>query len=395
MGIPPLRVARRAALAGVAAVFLAAVAPALAQKAPAPLPPETMKVEVPPPPTPYRLYVSDPAIGHLIDGRVNVYDGETGRFLGLFSAGFTGQATLSPDRKLVYIATTYNSRGTRGERTDVLEIHDAQTLAFKEEIVIPPRHAQALSYTPMLRITADGRFALVQNATPAVSVTVVDLSAKKVASEVGTPGCWGVYVTPSRSDRFATLCGDGTLAVHMLDASGAPAGEARTAKLFDADKDPLFIHADNLADTHYFVSFKGMVHAVDFAGEQVRIEPPWSLLGGQAKRRGWRPGGYQITALHQRSQRLFVAMHSGGAEGTHKNPANEIWAFDLKNRRFAGRMPGSDAIAMAVNQEGEPRLFVLDGVKGSVVAYDAGSLKATKLRIEGVGETPVKLELHR
>jgi methylamine dehydrogenase heavy chain len=384
---------RRERIAPMACAVAAAALALAASQAAAQLPPETVTVTVPPAPNAYRLYVSDPALGHLIDGRVNVYDGASGRFIGLVSAGFAGHAVLSPDGRKIYVATTYHARGTRGERTDVLEVHDAATLAFEEEIVIPPRHAQALPYTAMLRVTPDGRFALVQNATPAVSVTVVDLAGKRVAAEIATPGCWGVFVTPGRADRFATLCGDGAVVVHRIDARGMPAGESQSARLFDADADPLFVHAENVGDIHYFLSFKGMVHPVDFSGEQIRVDAAWSLLAGRDKRRGWRPGGYQLSAAHRASQRMFVAMHSGGAEGSHKNPASEIWVFDLKTRRFSARMPGNDAIALTVSQGEKPQLFVLDGVKGQVLAFDAMRLRPTGVRIEAVGETPVKLEM--
>ena len=56
----------------------------------------------------------------------------------------------------------------------------------------------------------------------------------------------------------------------------------------------------------------------------------WSLVSAAERKKGWRPGGYQVLALHEGSGRMYVAMHEGGAEGSHKSPAKEIWGFDLE-----------------------------------------------------------------
>jgi methylamine dehydrogenase heavy chain len=78
----------------------------------------------------------------------------------------------------------------------VLEVWDTQTLGFKYEVVLPPKRAQTLNYRGMVSVTGNGRFVLVQNATPATSITVVDLAEKKVATEVQTPVCWGSCSLP-------------------------------------------------------------------------------------------------------------------------------------------------------------------------------------------------------
>jgi len=90
------------------------------------------------------------------------------------------------------VATTYLSRGDKGERADVLEVYDTRTLVQKYEVVLPPRRAQTLAYRGLVRTTANGRFVLVQNATPATSITVVDRQQRKVVAEIATPGCWGI-----------------------------------------------------------------------------------------------------------------------------------------------------------------------------------------------------------
>ena len=80
-------------------------------------------------------------------------------------AGLTGYAHLQ--QSILDILMT-----RRGERVDVLEVWDSETLAFKYEVVLPPKRAQALNYRGLVRPTGDGRFVLVQNATPATNSTV-------------------------------------------------------------------------------------------------------------------------------------------------------------------------------------------------------------------------------
>ena len=137
---------------------------------------ETLSVAKLPAPNAHRIYLSDVSISHIVDNRLHVIDGDSFKYLGVFATGYAGQSTLSRDRKELYVTTSYYTRLSRGERTDVVEIHDPLTLEYRSEIVIPPRRAQALPYEGIVRTSSDGRWLFVQNATPATSVSVVDLS---------------------------------------------------------------------------------------------------------------------------------------------------------------------------------------------------------------------------
>lgn len=355
---------------------------------------ETLTVARLPEASPHRLYVSDISINHIVDGRLHVIDGDGLNYLGMISTGYAGNATLSLDRKELYVATTYYSRLSRGERTEVVDIHDTQTLEHRGEIAIPARHAQALPYKGLIRPSADGRWLYVQNATPASSVTVVDLKARKFAAEIATPGCWIVIPSQSAGNRFATLCGDGTMQSVVLDDNGGLKSRARSARFFHPDEDPVFVQSDNIGDRHYFVSYKGQVYAADLSGDKPMVDAPWPLATAAEARKGWRPGGYQLVAVHRKSGRLFVAMHSGGAEGTHKNPAQEIWVFDIEKKKRLARLPGHNAIALAVSQTDQPKLFAIDGVKMGLAVFDAGVKPRFLKRMEQIGESATLMELH-
>lgn len=371
------------------ALALAASGGALAE-----LPPEPITVGKLPPPSPYRIYLADISIGHIVDGRLHVIDGDKLRYEGVIATGYAGQPILSADRREVYVATTYYSRLSHGTRTDVVDIHDAQTLTKTGEVELPPRHAQSLNYKGTIRPSADGRWLFVQYATPATSVGVIDLKTRKTVNEIATPGCWSILPAASVGGRFSTVCGDGTLLTVSLDDKGQVATQKRSAKFFDADKDPIFIHAEQDKDTYRFVSFLGDVYTAKVGAEVASFETPWSILTAADRKQGWRPGGYQLIAQHNASGRLYVTMHDKGMEGSHKTPAKEIWTIDLASRKRIERTPGQNAIALAVSQGEGSKLFAYDGVKAAIAVFDASRKLSLAKRMEGVGETPTLMELH-
>jgi methylamine dehydrogenase heavy chain len=337
-----------------------------------------------------RAYVGDIAINYIADGKLHVVDTDTGTYLGVVGSGFAGQYVLNPDTRELIIATGYLSRGQRGERTDVVEVWDADTLSFKHEIVIPAKRAMALNYEGLLRLSADKRWLYVQNATPATSVTVVDLQAKTVASEIPMPGCWGIYVPASSSDRFSSLCGDGTITTIIL-SDGQQSSRASSAKVFDPDKDAWFVQGEIVGDSCYFVSFLGNLTKVAIGGNTASVEDTWSLVTAAAdKKKNWRPGGYQPLAVHEATGRLYVTMHSNGTEGSHKNPAEQIWGFDMKSKKRIARLPGHTSIALEPSADGK-LLYAIDIMKAELVVFDLGAKPKVRNTTQ-IGAVPIQIE---
>ncbi len=391
----PFAVAALALAAAVVSIATpaGAQAPRAAGAVPPPLPVETLTVQKLAPAGPKRIYLSDVALPHIVDGKLHVVDGDSMSYRGLVATGYAGQSTLSVDRRRLYVATSYYTRLSRGERTDVLDVYDTGTLAHDHEIVIPPKHAQALNYRGLIAVSSDDRWVFVQNATPAVSVSVVDMRARKFVQEVDTPGCWTILPIRSRPNAFATLCGDGTMLTVTLSEDGATSTLERSAKLFDLERDPVFSHAEADGDRLWYVSFRGVLHEVDLSG-RVATASAWPMVGGALAKEGWRPGGYQVSALHRASGRLFVGMHRKGGEGSHKNPADQVWTVDPKARRVLARGPASGAISIAVSQDAAPLLFVIDGLKNELVSLDPNAGMKTVRRMAQVMETAVLMELH-
>lgn len=377
-------------LAGIAALATAGAAQAQSFQ------PETVTTAKLAPANPHRIYLSDVTISHIADGKMWVIDGESFNVQGMIATGMAGQTTISPDRSEIYVATTYFTRLNRGERNDQVDVYDAATLELKNEIRIPPKHAQALPYKGTLRTSSDGRFLYVQNATPASTVSVVDLKSGYFVDEVNTPGCWAILPSATVENRFATICGDGTLLTVTLDGAGRQIEQKRSAKFFDPDDDAVFIAAEAIGDRYHFVSFKGMIHVADVSGDEAKFEAPWSLLTPADAKQGWRPGGYHPLAIHPESGRLFVAMHPKGREGSHKDIAQEIWAFDIASRKRVSRAPGNNAVTLAVTRGTRmPTLYAFDPTKAGIVAYEFGNKGlVVRRRGEGLGETPTQMELH-
>lgn len=310
---------------------------------------------------------------------------------------------LSRDGQRLYVATTYHSRLARGTRSDVVEVYRAADLGFDHEIEIPPKRVQGLQIRALTAVSADDRFLFVQNSTPATSVSIVDLVARRNVAEVETPGCWGILPWPKDARRFSTVCGDGTTTTYTLDDAGRIAGTVAGAAFFDPDADPVFMHFEPAGDGFLFVSFRGLVHRLR-TGAQA-LEPdgaPWPVVDAAAAKANWRPGGFQLFALDPSGTRLVLAMHDQGGEGSHKNPAKELWVVDIAKRQRVARVPGQAALSMsfgpapaaASGSGAGTALYVLSAADNRISRYDFRDARLAMkpaLRSEPVGETPVYL----
>ncbi len=342
-----------------------------------------------------RVYVADVAISHIVDGRVRVYDARKGTLLGMVNSGYAGNFVVSSKADELYVATTYLSRGGRGDRVDVLEVWDTNTLAFKHEVILPPKRAQALNYRGLLHRSANGRFVLVQNATPASSVTVVDLQTRKVAGEVPTPGCWGIWPSASHPSRFSTLCSEGTMTTITLDDQGNAGERQTTEKLFDGDRDAWFHSADQLGDRIFYVSFRGVITELDLSGAMAKRVKSTNTVTGDAVKGGWRPGGYQPIAVHPDGRFAVVTMHDQGREGSHKMPGKQLWTIDLASGRRVATAPAQGSVTLAFSKSGK-RLHALDGATGAlrVWQWDGAGRMKTIATVAPAGEASLHLESH-
>ncbi|MGE4246761.1 MAG: amine dehydrogenase large subunit [Parvibaculaceae bacterium] len=380
---------RSSGLALSSLALLAVTAPAaLAQE---PLKPEEMTVETIAPGT-KKLFAIDLSLTHVVDGKIRVYDAESLKRLGTIGSGFLGMMFVPEGGDRLYVSTSYVEKLSRGKRSDWLEIYDSSSLALKNEIEISNTRAQALNYTSLMQASHDQHWMFIQNSTPATSITVVDLVNSKQTSEVPNPGCYGIFPSSADALKFFTLCGDGTLGSYVLTADGASAERKSSKRLFDADEDALFIHGERDGADWIFLSFAGDIYRVNAEGDTASLVEKTPMAAD-----GWRPSGYQTHAYHAASGTLFVLMHPKGAEGSHKNPGEEIWAYDLKNKKLLSRSPTTTAFSVAVSQgEGAPVVYALNLVEAMLMRYTADPAAAFKLTAAGqvkAGELPLQVEL--
>ena len=275
-------------------------------------------------------------VGDMLLRRSALFDAESATMLGSLYGG-EDLAPVAPltnaARREVYLASTYYSRRTRGERTDLVTVYDAGTLAPTAEIVIAPKKASNGNGVAISALLDDGRFVVVWNQTPGSSVSVVDVVERRFVGEIETGGCALVY--PAGPRRFGMLCLDGTALAVTLDATGVESSRAASKNFFDAATDPITEKGVRLAagsGRWLFASFGGMAQEVDFAAGGAPIaKPAWSLFTKDERDDGWRIGGLQHLAYHAPSNRLYSLVHQGGAD-THKEAGSELWVYDLSSR---------------------------------------------------------------
>jgi len=243
---------------------------------------------------------------------------------------------------------------------------------------------------------SNGRFVWVQNATPASSITVVDLAEKKVATEIQTPGCWGTLPAAAHPARFGMLCSDGRITTVTLNDQGQEADRQLSDVLFDADRDAWFHSAERIGDRYFFLSFLGTLTEVDLSGASARTVAQRAFVGPQQAKAGWRPGGYQAFAVHPSGRWAVVAMHDQGREGSHKLPAKRLWTIDLGSGRRVASAPGEGTASLTFSRNGR-RLQALDGMTGALNVWDwrdgGGPLRRVA-RVQPAGMAALHLETH-
>jgi methylamine dehydrogenase heavy chain len=318
--------------------------------------------------TPHWVYVLSPGYPSFLTSAY-IVDGDSMKFIGMLAGGLISNFELAPDHHELYTIDTFYSRFSRGERTDVVSIFAGKTLEPLGEVVIPPKRMLVVLKRNATGISSDGRFLMVTNFTPATSISVVDLKARKFAGEIDTPGCMEALIAGSR--RFNSICSDGSLLTVDLDESGKATNKKQGHPFFNVEKDPVFEHPAMMNGRAYFVSYHGKVYPADLSAADPRFDPAWGMVSDEEASKGWRPGGWQLVAGQAKEGLLYVLMHQGG-EWTHKQAGSEVWVFGVGSRRRISRIvlpePGD---SVAVSQDAKPLLFVTNIKSGTMQVFSA------------------------
>lgn len=355
-------------------VLLCAVLAAGAVRAaefPNPLPPDpTLRVEKLP-----AKYPAGWAFLNYASDRIELRDvgADTREVKAQLQAHDSSTLLVSDKRPEVYVADTVWSRGVFGTRTDFITIYDSETMKATGEIVLPGgKRALITAMEGLFAFTDDQRMALVFDFTPAASVTVVDLIKRQPVDSIDIPGCSLIY--PSGARGFSTLCSSGTMLSIKLDANGAVVGRSETKPFNPLDTDPLFTASAMLNGVRYFPSLHGRIQPIDMKTEDVKVLPDWPLVTAAEKAQNWRPSGWQVIASDEKSL-LYVLMQPDAHEGTHKDPATEVWVFNPATKTRVKRLrlvrPGS---SIALTRGASPLMLVQAGGRLDVYDPQGGSL---------------------
>jgi methylamine dehydrogenase heavy chain len=331
---------------------------------------------------PHWVWVNDVSFDRMVDGRAYLIDGDSGQMLGMVSGGYShGLLMLSPDGKTFAVPGTYLSRGSRGERTDVVTFYKTSDLAPGAETIIPTKRYSGMPFISTSPVMPDGRFGLIYNFTPEQSVTVVDMVQQKTVGEFATSGCGLIFPTGPRT--FFLICSDGALQTGTLGEDGKVTLGASTKKLFPPD-DPVTEKGVWTGHQWLFFTHKGKVHVLEQKGALPQLVRTWSLAGKDDAK--WLPGAMQTAAYHQASGKLYVLMHEGGP-GSHKDPGTELWVYDAaKGQRIQRIVLDGPATAVAISQDDKPLLYTAMFGDSDFKIYDAASGKLLR-KVAGLSAT--------
>jgi methylamine dehydrogenase heavy chain len=341
------------------------------------------------------VFVHDFNFNSIIDGRVAVIDvsSPNRNLKGQIPVAHFGNFLASKTRPEVYASQSFYSKLTRGERSDYLTVYDTPNLAPIADIELPSKkRGLAVSYPPVFQLIDSEKMALVWNFTPASSFYVVDLINRKVINEIETPGCSMAHSTGQRG--FTTLCNDGGGVSFQLDADGKVLKQTVVKPFNDIDGDSLFMFMARVGDTSYFPTYTGNVLPVDFSKDVAKPGRKWSLVTTEERSAGWRPGGWQIIASDA-TGRLYVLMHAGGKEGSHKDPGTEVWVFDANTKRRVQRIAlETPATTIEVTSAADPHL-VTTPITGGLDVYSVSTGKRLQNLAGNIVSSPLVITASR
>jgi len=369
---------------------------ALGDQQPPPLPVEpTGVVETLPSQYPSDWFlVQDSAFFHMSDGKVYVIDASKDtvgqQVKGMFNNSLMGNILQVPSRGEIMSVETFHSRGTRGDRIDVLTIWDSATLSPAAEVMLPSgKRFMGMPERVALQTLNGDRWLAIFNFSPSTSVTLVDLENREIVNEIAIPGCSFLYQTGDMG--FTSLCADGRFLTIVLDGSGEERSREKSEVFFDSDDNPIFERPARSGDIAYFPTFDALVHPVVLQGSVARPLSAWSLIGPGEET--WAPSGIGIDGEDELG-RIYFLMNpeARGVDGMHNAGGAEIWVYEPDARRRVLRIPLKEwGLSFAVSRGQEPKVLVTNPVDMSVELYDGLTGEFIK-KITGFGqETPLFL----
>ena len=343
-----------------------------------------------PKPDARRVYVQDPAHFAAITQQFAI-DGETGRVIGVTDGGFLPQPVAADDGAFFAQASTVFSRIARGTRTDYIEVFDPVTFQPTADIELP-QDARFLvgTYQWMNALTPDQKKMLFYQFSPAPAVGIVDLEGKKFDRMVDVPDCYHIF--PASPTVFYMNCRDGSLA--RVDISETEPKVSNT-EVFHGEDELLINHPAYSMRSGRLVwpSYTGKIFQVDLTADKATFREPIEALTEAERADNWRPGGWQQTAYHRASDRIFLLVDQRD-QWRHKAASRFVVVINAATGERIGKFEmGHEIDSINVSQDAEPLLYGLSAGSRKLHIYDAASGK--ELRSVGdLGRGPQIITTH-
>ncbi|CAM3729773.1 methylamine dehydrogenase (amicyanin) large subunit [Paracoccus yeei] len=343
-----------------------------------------------PKPDARRVYVQDPAHFAAITQQFAI-DGETGRVVGITDGGFLPQPLVADDGSFIAQASTVFSRIARGTRTDYVEVFDPETFEPTADIELP-KDARFLigTYQWMNALTPDKKKLLFYQFSPAPAVGIVDLEGKKFDRMVDVPDCYHIF--PASPTVFYMNCRDGSLA--RVDIAETEPKITNT-EVFHAEDELLINHPaySKRAGRLVWPTYTGKIFQIDLTEEKATFREPVEALTEAERADNWRPGGWQQTAYHRASDRIFLLVDQRD-QWRHKTASRFVVVLDAATGERISKIElGHEIDSINVSQDAEPLLYALSAGTQTLHIFDAGTGKELR-KVTHLGRGPQILTTH-
>ena len=107
---------------------------------------------------------------------------------------------------------------------------------------------------------------------------------------------------------------------------------------------------------------------IDISKNRISVGQNWPLATNDEEI-SWRPGG--ITNMTSDSEGyIYVLMHPEGGEGTHKDPGNEVWVYDLKNKQRKSRIAIKNwGLSVGTSGSGQNKFLLVTNTDMAIDVY--------------------------
>jgi hypothetical protein len=378
---------------------------------PAPTPAQSVSNAVLSPPTPVPIavvtatplslpqrpvYVIDSNDGERIS-RILVIDPDNGRHVSSYSTRYIPDLAFSPDGQRMYIADTYWTQVTHGEKREVLSVRDTISRQLLVDDLPIPHRALYKVYPPgrpNLFLSDNGRHLFSMrygNPDPHQSrLAILDAEDLEVLHEGPAPPCG--HRIQAQSDQW--LC------ANTIFPNKVPSGQDVRFSISIDMVDPwtgtkletLLIVEDlkgglsGLASTHngnrlYLVDREAGVTTIDIPNQKVveqanldMPEKPQLII--------------EAVATTPDGLRLFLGVATG--EARDRALVNEIWVYDTETREPLTRMQMRDPVMHFAFSAAGDHLYAVSPVGHSFTIYNADSYQEIAT-FDDLGGSPARV----